>query len=94
MTIEQTVEIPANHRLHLELPRTVPTGVMATVEINIPTVVDAFQNSPQPGTPVKSFRGILKGRGITLERFREMQREDKALEDEADERRNKGTQGF
>jgi hypothetical protein len=90
MTIEQTIEIPSDYCLHLELPRTVPTGVMAKVEINIPTVLDG----PQPGTPVKSFRGILKGRGITLERFREMQREDKALEDEADERRNKGTQGF
>jgi cytidylate kinase len=58
---------------------------MAKVEINIPTVLET-QNSLQP---IKSFRGILKGRGITLERFREMQCEDKAIEDEADERRNK-----
>jgi hypothetical protein len=90
MTIEQSVEIPASRRLYIDVPRTVPAGVMAKVEINIPTVLD----SPQSGTPVRSFRGILKGRGITLERFREMQREDKALEDEADERRNKGTQGL
>jgi hypothetical protein len=90
VTIEQTIKIPSDYRLYLELPRTVPTGVMAKVEINIPTVLD----SPQPGTPVKSFRGILKGRGITLERFKEMQREDKSLEDEADERRNKDTQGY
>ncbi|MDR1128460.1 MAG: hypothetical protein LBL20_04030 [Treponema sp.] len=41
----------------------------------------------------KSFRGILKGRGITLERFREMQREDKALEEEAEERRQTRTLG-
>jgi hypothetical protein len=90
MTIEQTVEIPSDYRLYLELPRTVPTGVMAKVEINIPTVWEASRNS----VPAKSFRGILKGRGITLERFKEMQREDKALEDGADEHRNKGTQGL
>ena len=36
MTITQTVTIPADYRLFLELPQTVPSGIMARVEINIP----------------------------------------------------------
>jgi len=39
------------------------------------------RNGTEPVKPVQSFKGILKGKGITLERFREIQREDKALED-------------
>ena len=36
MVIEQTIEIPADYRLFLELPRTVPAGVQARVAITIP----------------------------------------------------------
>jgi hypothetical protein len=50
------------------------------------TEIAAFRNGETPDGAARSFRGILKGRGITLERFREIQREDKALEDTADER--------
>jgi hypothetical protein len=39
------------------------------------------RNGIEPAKPVKSYRGILKGRGISVERLRELQREDKALED-------------
>jgi len=35
MTIEQTVTIPADYRLYLELPRSVPSGIKAQVKINI-----------------------------------------------------------
>ena len=89
MTIEQTVAIPADYRISLELPRSVPTGVNARISITIPTAYET-QSNIETAKPVKSFRGILKGKGITIERFREMQREDKALEDVADERRNQG----
>ena len=85
MTIEQTVAIPANYRIFLELPRSVPIGAQARVFITIPTAYES-QSSAKPVKPLKSMRGILKGKGITIERFREMQREDKALEDAADER--------
>ena len=37
MTIEQTVDIPADRRIFLELPSSVPSGVKAKVKINIPT---------------------------------------------------------
>ena len=36
MTIEQTIEVPADYRIFLELPRSVPSGVKARIEINIP----------------------------------------------------------
>ena len=36
MTIEQTVTIPTDNRIFLELPRSFPNGVMARVKIEIP----------------------------------------------------------
>ena len=85
MTIEQTVTIPEDYRLLLELPRTVPSGVTAKVSIAIPTAFES-KNAVEP--QVKSFRGILKGKGISIERLREMQHEDKVLEAAADARQN------
>ena len=90
MTITQTVEIPADYRIYLELPRSVPAGAMARVSVTIPTAFES-QSSTEPVKQVKSFRGILKGRGISIERFREMQREDKALEEAADEHQGRKT---
>jgi len=80
MTIEQTVAIPADHRIFLQLPRSVPIGVNARVSINIPTEIDR-QSGIDTVKPIKSYRGILKNRGISVERLRELQREDKAIED-------------
>jgi len=39
MTIEQTVEIPADYRVFLELPHSIPSGVKAKVRISIPAAV-------------------------------------------------------
>jgi hypothetical protein len=84
MVIKQTVEIPASRRLllNLELPLTVPAGIKTQVAIDI-----SIPENSAPDMGIKSFRGILKGKGISLERFREMQREDKAIEDAGDEHR-------
>jgi len=92
MTIVQTVTIPNDFRIFLELPRSVPIGVNARVSINIPTVFDGKSDIEpvKPVKPVKSYRGILKGRGISVERLRELKREDKALEEMTDERQNMG----
>ena len=38
MIIEQTIEVPADYRIFLELPRTIPIGVKAQVQIQIPPV--------------------------------------------------------
>ena len=47
MTITHTVKIPANYRISLDLPRSIPIGAKARVEINIPakntTSKSAFQ---------------------------------------------------
>ena len=78
MTITQTVEIPADYRIFLDLPRSIPTGVKAQVYIDIPVEFESPNTDKPQG---KSFRGILKGKGISIERLREMQLEDKSLED-------------
>ena len=88
MVIEQTVRVPDDYRLFLELPRTVPSGAIARVSIAIPT---AFDNQRTVEGQVKPYRGILKGKGISVERLREIQVEDRALEDAADERQKHGT---
>jgi len=36
MVIEQTVTIPSNYRIFLELPRIVPSGIKAQVKLYIP----------------------------------------------------------
>jgi hypothetical protein len=79
MIVEQTVEIPVDRRLLFELPPQIPAG-------RAKAVLTLTFETPPDRDKVKSFRGILKGRGISLERFMEMRREDKALEDETDER--------
>ena len=56
MTITQTVEIPADHRIFLKLPRSVPIGVKARIEINIPAKAMKSQ-SDSGGDPSKSAKG-------------------------------------
>ena len=87
MIIEQTMEVSPNHSITIALPCSIPIGTMARVQVTIPTVFEN-QNKVEPIKAAKSFRGILKGKGISLERFQEMQRQDKAIEDAADERRS------
>jgi len=82
MIIEQTIKIPNDFRIFLELPHSVPIGVNAQVSINIPTELD--QNKIEPLEHIKTYKGILKGKGISIERMRELQREDKTIEDAAD----------
>ena len=51
MTIEQTIEIPADYRVFLELPHSFPSGVKAKVKISIPTAIEKKQSDsifPQP----------------------------------------------
>ena len=39
MTITQTVEIPADYRISLDLPRSAPVGAKARVDISIPAKI-------------------------------------------------------
>ena len=78
MIIEQTVEIPADHRIFLDLPLELPVG---KAKITI---------TPQPEKPaaniydtVTKLRGLAKGMGssLTVVDFLEMRQEDLSLEE-------------
>ena len=73
MTITQTVEIPANRRLVIDVPREVPVG---------PVVLSFTPTAAQKKTvpPLSSLRGIDKGRD-TLDAYFARKRADKAQED-------------
>jgi hypothetical protein len=77
MTIEQTVEIPANRRIFFDLPLEFPVG-KAKVEVK----VTPDRELKTTETWVNPLRGRAKtlGSKLTLEQFMEMQREDIDLE--------------
>jgi hypothetical protein len=90
MTIEQTVEIPASHRLYIDVPPYIPEG-KATITFSI---VPANSNrASQSAKTWRSFRGIFKGSGGTVADFLKRMSADRELEDEIDKRRQdpKGT---
>ena len=85
MTITQTVEVPENHRLTIDVPHEVPAG--ATILTFTPA---AAQKKTVP--PLSSLRGIDKGKD-TLDAYFARKRADKAQEDaqiEKQLRRSKG----
>ena len=76
MTIQQTVEIPANHRLTIDVPREIPAGraILAfTPALNQRAIRDEWVNP---------LLGLAKTKGakLTVERFIEMQQEEIELE--------------
>ncbi|GHV96230.1 hypothetical protein AGMMS50293_25500 [Spirochaetia bacterium] len=48
MTIEQTVDIPASHRLTIDVPQEVPAG-MAQVIIRFPVLAEVSSSVPENG---------------------------------------------
>ena len=64
MTITQTIEIPANHRLTIDVPREIPVGKA------ILTLTPAREE--QKKTPISHFFGILSpntyGDGVAYQR--------------------------
>ena len=56
MTITQTVEIPADYRLYLDLPRSIPVGTKARIEINIPAKI----TKNQPESHIEHVRLLLR----------------------------------
>jgi len=79
MTITQTVEIPANRQIFLDLPPELPLGkakVTVTPQIETPAD-DVYETAAK-------LRGLAKKMGstLTVERFLEMRQEDLHLEEE------------
>jgi hypothetical protein len=86
VTIEQTIEIPANHRIYFDVPFQVPAG-RAKVAL---TIIEFPQTAPPgheeaPVIPLLELRGSCKGED-TLDAYLERKRADKALEFEHDRR--------
>jgi hypothetical protein len=79
--VRTTIDIPANRKVHIDLdvPETVPCGKRDVI-LDFPQEPGYYKTGNSG--PLKSMRGILKGRGITGEEFEEMQREDLLLEEQ------------
>ncbi|MCL2831940.1 MAG: hypothetical protein FWD78_02110 [Treponema sp.] len=62
MIIEQTITIPADYRILLELPKSVPSGIKAQVKIDIPSVSVQKNNDLRAQTSLKigDIRKILR----------------------------------
>jgi hypothetical protein len=48
MIVEQIIDVPADYRIMLELPNTIPTGVKARVAISVPVMDTKSQFIPAP----------------------------------------------
>ena len=77
MTITQTVEIPADRRITLEVPPDIPTGSVARIELilsphkKVPDEA-ARQQSTNVRTPISQYFGFLSpntyGDGVAYQR--------------------------
>ena len=78
-SIQQTVEIPENRRIFLDVPLNLPVG-KAKVTVTFQTEKPAVNIYEA----ITNLRGLSKKMGstLTVERFHEMQREDLCLEEE------------
>ena len=54
VTLEQMIKIPADYRIFLDLPRSLPVGVTAKVKISIP------ENPPPPFDGIENVRLLLQ----------------------------------
>jgi hypothetical protein len=78
MTIEQTIDIPIDHRLILEVPREIPAGKAILTFTPVPAADKTVSS-------LRSLMGIDKGRD-TMEAYFERHWADKAKEDKNDHR--------
>jgi hypothetical protein len=81
MTITQTVEIPADRRIKLDLdvPPQIPTGDMARVEL---IWFPQNKKADEYKTALEEIRAICKDLPISVDSFLEDRRKEKELEDE------------
>jgi hypothetical protein len=88
MTIEQTLEIPPNRRITIDIPPEFPAGGRVTILVLAQNDVKETPRRRTPEEAIEHCRGLGKRLGIRLtsDRLLEMRRGDKALE-EAQHRR-------
>ena len=87
MTIEQTVEIPADHRLTLEVPREIPAGmaVLAFTPVSSdPRPVAQSARRRTTAEAIEHCHGLARRLGCTAtsDDFLEQRKRDRELEDE------------
>jgi hypothetical protein len=84
MTIEQTIEIPANGWVHLDLPPEL-AGTSGKVVVTAPVAPVEAESVPRRMSyreAIERCRGIAKGSGFTSERLFEDRRRDNEMEEE------------
>jgi len=100
MSVTQTVEVPASHRLTIDVPREIPAGktvlifkpvTEAPVRMTAQEAIDrgwGFGGSSRidPAEAVERCSGIMQRLGFTFssDDFLAMRRQDKELEDRLD----------
>ena len=78
MTITQTVEIPADRRITLEVPPQIPAGTTARFEV-IWFPINKTANNLD--TALEKIWTLCKDTSITVDSFLEMRRHDNELEE-------------
>jgi hypothetical protein len=83
LTVEQTVDIPANHRLFIDVPPEVPAGRTILTFTPAVTVTERAETGPRMSAreAIEKCKGIAKGSRFTSERHFEYRREDFKLEE-------------
>jgi hypothetical protein len=90
MTIEQTIEIPANGWFHLDLPPELAgtNGKIVIIAPAAPTGVEAAPRrlTEQQWSAIEKCRGLAKrlGSRLSSDDFLEQRRKDRELEDQRD----------
>jgi len=79
MTIEQTIKIPADHRLTIDVPREVPVGATARCEIHWFPRKEAINNLD---AALEEIWALCKDAPVTVDSFLEERRRDNEMEEE------------
>jgi hypothetical protein len=91
MTIEQTVEIPADHRLVFEIPPDIPEGrAKAALSLTFETAAVLQKKDAS----WRSLFGMCKDSGDTLAAYMERRRSESDLEQAVEQRREKEHKKF
>jgi len=78
MTITQTIEIPANRRITLDIPSQIPVG--ATARFELVWSPRNLQNN-NLDIALEKIWNLCKDSSITVDSFLEMRHQDKELEE-------------
>jgi len=85
MSVTQTVEVPANHRLTIDVPREIPAGPIV-IDFRPIAELPRGMTAQEAMEAIEHCSGLAKRLGINLssDEFLEMRRQDRELEDRLD----------